>query len=180
MADIVTENDLRALALGLEESERRGKKLLYRVGPPFVRARIGQEIRTQLTGAEAYAGNTPSEAGGLIVVGSHVGQTTRQLKVADSSSTARRASSRSTSNELLAAGDDAQASLTQIVATVVEALRGGDVIVHTSRLLIKAGDPDRKPADRANGLSCRRGGSQQDSEDLPAAVRHRQGRDHVL
>ena len=80
VADIVTENDLRALALGLEESERRGKKLLYRVGPPFMRARIGQEIRTPLTGAEAYAGNTPSEAGGLIVVGSHVGLTTRQLK----------------------------------------------------------------------------------------------------
>jgi Sugar-binding N-terminal domain len=64
VADVVTENDLRALALGLEESERRGKKLLYRVWPPFVRARIGQEIRTQLTGPEAYAGTTPSEAGG--------------------------------------------------------------------------------------------------------------------
>ena len=81
VADIVTENDLRALSLGLEEAERRGKKLLYRVGPPFVRARIGQEIRTELSGEEAYAGNTPSEAGGLIVVGSHVGVTTRQLKV---------------------------------------------------------------------------------------------------
>ena len=63
VADIVTENDLRALSLGLEEAERRGKKLLYRVGPPFGRARIGQEIRTELSGAEAYAGNTPSEAG---------------------------------------------------------------------------------------------------------------------
>ena len=81
VADIVTENDLRALALGLAEAERRGKKLLYRVGPPFVRARIGQEIRTELSGEEAYAGNTPSEAGGLIVVGSHVGVTTRQLNV---------------------------------------------------------------------------------------------------
>ena len=50
MADIFTKNDLRALALGLEEAERRGKKLLYRVGPPFVRARIGQEIRTELSG----------------------------------------------------------------------------------------------------------------------------------
>ena len=81
VADIVTENDLRALALGLEEAERRGKKLLYRVGPPFVRGRIGQEIRTALSGEEAYEGNTPSTAGGLIVVGSHVGVTTRQLNV---------------------------------------------------------------------------------------------------
>ena len=80
VADIVTENDLRALALGLEEAERRGKKLLYRVGPPFVRGRIGQEIRAELSGEEAYAGLTPSDAGGLIVVGSHVGVTTRQLK----------------------------------------------------------------------------------------------------
>ena len=59
VADIVTENDFRALALGLEEAERRGKKLLYRVGPPFVRGRIGQEIRTALTSEEAFAGNTP-------------------------------------------------------------------------------------------------------------------------
>ncbi|HET7140587.1 MAG TPA: four-carbon acid sugar kinase family protein, partial [Arthrobacter sp.] len=67
VADIVTENDLRALSLGLEEAERRGKKLLYRVGPPFVRARIGQEIRTELSTEEAFQGNTPSTAGGLIV-----------------------------------------------------------------------------------------------------------------
>ncbi|MFP3570368.1 hypothetical protein SB772_40700, partial [Paraburkholderia sp. SIMBA_030] len=60
VADIVTENDFRALALGLEEAERRGKKLLYRVGPPFVRGRIGQEIRAALTSNEAYAGNSPS------------------------------------------------------------------------------------------------------------------------
>src|SRR5664280_224677 len=31
--DVVTENDLRALALGLAEAESRGKKLLYRVAP---------------------------------------------------------------------------------------------------------------------------------------------------
>ena len=142
VADIVTENDLRALALGLEESERRGKKLLYRVGPPFVRARIGQEIRAELTGAEAYAGNTPSDAGGLIVVGSHVGLTTRQLKTL----TEQHSSARIVEidvQELLAAGDNAQGFLDQIVVSVVDALRGGDVIVHTSRLLIQAGDPDR-------------------------------------
>jgi len=140
VADVVTENDLRALALGLEESERRGKKLLYRVGPPFVRARIGQEIRTQLTGPEAYAGTTPSEAGGLIVVGSHVGQTTRQLKVLLEQHSAARIVEIDV-EQLLAAGDDVARFLEQVVATVVESLRSGDVIVHTSRLLIKAGDP---------------------------------------
>ena len=142
VADIVTENDLRALALGLEESERRGKKLLYRVGPPFVRARIGQEIRAELTGAEAYAGNTPSDAGGLIVVGSHVGLTTRQLRTLTEQHNSARIVEIDV-QRLLAAGDNAQVFLDQIVVSVVDALRGGDVIVHTSRLLIQAGDPDR-------------------------------------
>jgi uncharacterized protein YgbK (DUF1537 family) len=138
VADIVTENDLRALSLGLEEAERRGKKLLYRVGPPFGRARIGQEIRTELSGAEAYAGNTPSEAGGLIVVGSHVGVTTRQLKALTEQHSAARIVEIDVEKLL---GADADAHLDQTVDTVVEALHGGDVIVHTSRLLIKTDDP---------------------------------------
>ena len=140
VADIVTENDFRALALGLEEAERRGKKLLYRVGPPFVRGRIGQEVRAALTAEEAYAGNTPSEAGGLIVVGSHVGVTTRQLNVL----TAEHSSARIIEidvEKLLGDEDEAKAHLDQTVAAVVEALRAGDVIVHTSRLLIKTEDP---------------------------------------
>lgn len=142
IADIVTENDLRALALGLEEAERRGKKLLYRVGPPFGRARIGQEVRTELTGAEAYAGHTPSEAGGLIVVGSHVGVTTRQLKALTEQHSAARIVEIDV-EKLLAAETETAADtyLDQTVEAVVGALRGGDVIVHTSRLLIKADDP---------------------------------------
>ena len=137
VADIVTENDLRALALGLEEAERRGKKLLYRVGPPFVRARIGQEIRTELSGDEAYAGNTPSVAGGLIVVGSHVGVTTRQLNALTEQHSAARIVEIDVEKLL---GDNAGEYLDETVDTVVAALRGGDVIVHTSRLLIKTSD----------------------------------------
>ncbi|MCD4851750.1 hypothetical protein LN996_13090 [Arthrobacter sp. AK01] len=137
VADIVTENDFRALALGLEEAERRGKKLLYRVGPPFVRGRIGQEIRTALTSEEAFAGNTPSTAGGLIVVGSHVGVTTRQLN----DLTAAHGSARTIEidvEKLLEA--EADAYIETVVSDVVDALRQGDVIVHTSRLLIKTDD----------------------------------------
>ncbi|WP_284980586.1 four-carbon acid sugar kinase family protein [Arthrobacter sp. efr-133-TYG-118] len=137
VVDIVTENDFRALALGLEEAERRGKKLLYRVGPPFVRGRIGQEIREALSGEEAYEGNTPSTAGGLIVVGSHVGLTTRQLNTL----TAQHGSARIIEidvERLLVSGGEAY--LDETVAAVVNALRDGDVIVHTSRLLIKTDD----------------------------------------
>ncbi|WP_284986885.1 four-carbon acid sugar kinase family protein [Arthrobacter sp. fls2-241-R2A-172] len=137
VADIVTENDFRALALGLEEAERRGKKLLYRVGPPFVRGRIGQEIRTALTAEEAYAGNTPSTAGGLIVVGSHVGVTTRQLN----NLTAEHSSARTIEIDVeRLLGAEADAYIGTVVSDVVSALREGDVIVHTSRLLIKTDD----------------------------------------
>jgi uncharacterized protein YgbK (DUF1537 family) len=141
VADIVTENDLRALSLGLEEAERRGKKLLYRVGPPFGRARIGQDIRTELSGAEAYAGNTPSEAGGLIVVGSHVGVTTRQLKALTEQHSAARIIEIDV-EKLLASETEAAADayLGTVVSDVVDALHSGDAIVHTSRLLIKTDD----------------------------------------
>jgi uncharacterized protein YgbK (DUF1537 family) len=137
VADIFSENDFRLLALGLEEAERRGKKLLYRVGPPFVRGRIGQEIRAELSGEEAFEGNTPSTAGGLIVVGSHVGLTTRQLNVL----TAEHSSARIIEidvEKLLA--EKADSYTDAVVAAVVDALHEGDVIVHTSRLLIKSDD----------------------------------------
>lgn len=137
VADIVTENDLRALALGLEEAERRGKKLLYRVGPPFVRGRIGQEIRTALTSEEAYAGNTPSTAGGLIVVGSHVGVTTRQLGALTTAHSSARIVEIDVEKLLVPQADGYIAT---VVSDVVDALHQGDVIVHTSRLLIKTDD----------------------------------------
>lgn len=139
VADIVTENDLRALSLGLDEAERRGKKLLYRVGPPFVRARIGQDIRTELSTEEAFEGNTPSEAGGLIVVGSHVGVTTRQLNVLTAQHSAARIVEIDV-EQLLASETAADAYIGTVVSDVVDALNGGDVIVHTSRLLIKTDD----------------------------------------
>ena len=139
VVDVVCEDDLRLLALGLEESERRGKKLLYRVGPPFVRARIGQEVRAPLTSEEAYAGTSPSEAGGLIVVGSHVGLTTRQLKVLTEQHRSARVLEIDV-ERLLEAADPGN-FLDQLVTDVVEGLRTGDVIVHTSRLLVRTGDP---------------------------------------
>ncbi|MFX7748063.1 four-carbon acid sugar kinase family protein, partial [Acinetobacter baumannii] len=49
VCDAVTEDDLRLLSLGVIEARRRGKALIYRVGPPFVRARIGAERRSPLT-----------------------------------------------------------------------------------------------------------------------------------
>jgi uncharacterized protein YgbK (DUF1537 family) len=141
VVDAVTENDLRVLALGLEESERRGKTLIYRVGPPFVRARIGQEIREPLESADIFPAeraDTGSARGGLIVVGSHVGVTTRQLKALTDAH--RSACIVAIDVEALLT-DDGGAHICDVAAEVAAALATGDVIVHTSRLLVKAGDP---------------------------------------
>jgi len=142
VVDAVTENDLRILALGLDESERRGKLLVYRVGPPFVRARIGQEIREPLTAAEIFPADGTedrgSARGGMIVVGSHVGVTTRQLKALKDAHRSARAVEIDVERLLSDAG---ATHVSDVVTEITAALAKGDVIVHTSRLLIKTDDP---------------------------------------
>lgn len=143
VVDVVTEDDLRSLALGLAESERRGRSLLYRVGPPFVRARTGQEVRAPLTADEAYAGTRPAPGGGLVVVGSHVAQTTRQLDAltAEHPALVVEIAVEPLLGEGLLEGAAAQAELDRVVAAVTSGLGHGDVVVHTSRLLVRRDDP---------------------------------------
>lgn len=140
VVDIVTENDLRALALGLAEAERRGKRLLYRVGPPFVRGRIGQRVRPPLSGEEVFPdGAPPARNGGLVVVGSHVGLTTRQL--AALTERHPRATTVELSVEPMLDAARADAHLEETTAAVVAALADGDVVLHTSRRLVRSEDP---------------------------------------
>jgi uncharacterized protein YgbK (DUF1537 family) len=137
VVDIVTENDLRALALGLAEAERRGKILLYRVGPPFVRARIGQEVRPPLTTEDVYGATAPVAGGGLVVIGSHVGLTTRQLAVLQ----AEHRNARVVVLHVEKLLEDARAEIGAAVGAVVAGLPDGDVVLHTSRLLVRADTP---------------------------------------
>ncbi|WP_043445251.1 four-carbon acid sugar kinase family protein [Arthrobacter sp. L77] len=141
VVDAVTEDDLRALALGLEESERRGKKLLYRVGPPFVRARIGQSEHPPLTAEDVFAGRDAPASGGLVVVGSHVGLTTRQLDAL----VARRPEARLVELDVEAVLDPARrdTGVAEAVRDVVDGLPTGEVVLHTSRRLIRSGDPEQ-------------------------------------
>jgi len=138
VVDAATENDLRLLALGLDEAERRGKKLIYRVGPPFVRARIGQDVRQPLSAADAFGGTVPARAGGLVVVGSHVAMTTRQLHALTSAHSAARVVELDV-EALLA--PDSPVHLGLVVDRVVDALAGADVILQTSRVLVSTIDP---------------------------------------
>ncbi|MBC7725772.1 MAG: hypothetical protein H7146_13670 [Burkholderiaceae bacterium] len=138
VADIVGESDLRALSLGLAAAEAAGKRFLYRVGPPFVRARIGQAVRAPLTAGEVYGETGSPAVGGLIVVGSHVGVTTRQLAAL------REARPLAATLELdIGRVPDPAATaahVTELVAAAVAALATGDVVIHTSRILRTAAD----------------------------------------
>lgn len=142
VADIVDENDLRLLSAALLEAEAAGSTFLYRVGPPFPRAFIGQEPRTPLTSAEVArirdGGLAEDATGGLVVVGSHVALTTRQLD-------ALRERTQPVELEIdvpTVRSEDRDAHLLAVVDTVVEALATGTVVVRTSRTLVRGDDAD--------------------------------------
>jgi uncharacterized protein YgbK (DUF1537 family) len=128
-------SDLEAVACGALLAERAGQRLLFRTGPSFVRALTGTEPAEPLRGARLWpGGRRPGH--GLIVVGSHVGQTGRQLA-------ALRARADVTSVELsvpavLRGGPDAADAAAR---AVTGALRRSDVLLYTSRAVAAGGSP---------------------------------------
>ena len=69
-------SDLDAFVLAVFEAERKGKRFLFRTAASFVAAYAASEPRALLAAGEiAPAGR----GGGVVLVGSHVGKTTKQL-----------------------------------------------------------------------------------------------------
>ncbi len=124
-------SDLETVASGALLAEREGKRFLFRTGPSFVRALTGTEPLAPLRGARLWPAGRPA-GHGLIVVGSHVGQTSRQLAVL-------REHADVTSIELsvpgILSGVPDLAALT--AAQVTEALRQSDVLLYTSRAVAR-------------------------------------------
>ncbi len=76
IANAVCYEDLEILALGIISEEEKGKKFAYRCAASFIKARGGFDDRPLLTGSDFSIGRRP----GLVVVGSYVEKTSRQLK----------------------------------------------------------------------------------------------------
>src|SRR4051794_2170903 len=66
--DAVVDDDLRAAVLAILAAEREGSRFVYRVGPSFVRARVGQADQPPLSGAELAEVVGRSGDHGLLVV----------------------------------------------------------------------------------------------------------------
>lgn len=136
VVDAVCDDDLRVLALGLAAAEDRGARLLYRVGPSFVRARAGQAARAPLSAAELGA---PAAPHGLIVVGSHVGLTTRQLdRLREEGGIAE------FELDVHQLTDESRrdAHLADVTRAAAEAMAERDVVVRTTRTVITGADAD--------------------------------------
>jgi uncharacterized protein YgbK (DUF1537 family) len=76
VVNAASQRDLEVLTHGLLTAEARGKRFIYRTAASFVPVRGGIIPRALLTPAEMV---TQGVGGGLVVVGSHVLRTTRQL-----------------------------------------------------------------------------------------------------
>jgi len=138
--------DLDTVARGVLLAQRAGRSFLLRTGPSFVRALAGQDPQPPLRGARIWPGGAGGPPGGhgLIVVGSHVGRTSRQLAALR----ARRGTADielDVPAVLAGAGGVAAATARQAAA----ALRRSDVLLYTSRAVAAGRDP-------ADGLAIAR------------------------
>ena len=127
IANAACYEDLEVLALGITEAESKGKHFAYRCSASFIKARGGFEDRPLLTHPELTPVNTP----GLIIAGSYVDKTSRQLNRLLDSGLAEGIELRveqleqkeTTDNEIQAVGD----YVNQLLA------EGKNTVIYTSR-----------------------------------------------
>ncbi|GGN87198.1 hypothetical protein GCM10011579_079700 [Streptomyces albiflavescens] len=143
VVDAVCDDDLRVLALALAAAGEKGTRLLYRVGPSFVRARAGQSAHLPLTAAELRPLRADA-AHGLIVVGSHVSLTTRQLNHLRE----QHGDIGEFELEVAQLLDDTrrEAHIQETAAAAAEALERSETVIRTTRTVVTATDPDESLA----------------------------------
>jgi uncharacterized protein YgbK (DUF1537 family) len=129
--------DLDIVVLGLLAAEAAGKSFLYRTGPSFVQALAGLQPLAPLRAADIWPTGHPGRHG-LVVVGSHVGLTSRQVAVAQ-----ERGGLAEVELDVAAIADPARRDVhvADVTAGVVSALQRSDVLLCTSRSLHRTVDP---------------------------------------
>jgi uncharacterized protein YgbK (DUF1537 family) len=147
VVDATTDEDLRVLVDAILNAEAVGKRFIYRTGPSFVRARCGQKAcapvqlsRLRKVFDDSAGDDRIRAKRGLVVVGSHVASTTRQLDKL-------RAAGGVMELELDAAStlnpETAADHISDIACRATELLLNdpeNDVVVHTSRAVLRAAE----------------------------------------
>jgi uncharacterized protein YgbK (DUF1537 family) len=127
--------DLEIVVLGLLAAEEAGGSFLSRVGPSFPGVLAGLDPRPPLTSAVIWPEGRPAGPG-LVVVGSHVGLTSRQIEVAR-----RRGGLVEVELEVDQILDDrAPRHVAAVVARLTETLASADALLFTSRSLTRGSD----------------------------------------
>jgi uncharacterized protein YgbK (DUF1537 family) len=130
--------DLEIVVLGVLDAEERGRSFVYRAGPSFPRAMAGLEPQNPLRPSELWPDGNPG-GHGLVVVGSHVGLTSRQVSVARERGGL---SEIELQVPILIDPDRRDAYVAETGRQVAAALAGSDVLLFTSRTLVRGGDAD--------------------------------------
>ena len=152
VVDAACDDDLRLLALAILDAESEGKRFIYRVGPSFVRARAGLDVKLPLKSSQIHDIRGRNDGGGhgietsshgLIVVGSHVSMSTRQLE-----GVLKMTSVALVEIDVFALLDegDREATIKATVHAAVGSLKMSDVVVGTSRQLALGHDADESLA----------------------------------
>ncbi|GAA1349849.1 four-carbon acid sugar kinase family protein [Falsarthrobacter nasiphocae] len=125
--------DMEVVADAVTRLEAEGRTFVTRCGPSFVRALVGQSSSAPLTEAALTpeGGRAPH---GLVVVGSHVGLTTKQLEAVQRRGTLAEVE---LNVPRLLDPQTREETIAGAVTTAAKALRTSDVVVYTSRDLVR-------------------------------------------
>ena len=151
VVDAADYDDLLVVVVALLRAESAGQNFVYRTGPSFVRSRSGQQFTpaidanrlTEILAAAPHEeGETrPDTEHGLIVVGSHVGLTTRQLdQLRDQGQIIELELDVPTLLDDAARDDHVSGVAAEAAKVLRESESDSDIVIRTSRTLVKGTD----------------------------------------
>jgi uncharacterized protein YgbK (DUF1537 family) len=139
IVNAVSRRDLEVFTLGVLQAENQERRFVYRTGPSFVPVRIGLAPYPLLDREQLPFRAT--DAGGLIVVGSYVPNTSRQVEILQGQNLAQ---SVEVNVAELIHPDRREMEIVRAAQRMNEELaHGQDVLLYTSRTLISAGDAEK-------------------------------------
>lgn len=139
VVNAVDYGDMEVFVLGLLGAEQAGKRFLTRSSASFVKTR-GAVSHRPFLGREEIVPAGAEQSGGLVVVGSYVGKTSRQI---DAARQIEHLESVEIEVGRLLDGETRGAEIERVRSRVQRSIAAGDdVMVYTSRELVKSDNDD--------------------------------------